>query len=444
MKRRHVIQPLVVLFALALIVGCSGSQEEPGPAETVEGVAHRLADGEPVAIWQALPASYQADVTGLVHEFASKMERNLWNKTFAVVAKLTRVLKEKRHLILQHPLVAQQVAKSGSTDIDGDWDRFVELINLFATSELADLDELAKLDIEKFLSGTGKRVTLQIAAISSLAPEGKADDLITAAAMLRSLTATVVSEEGDRATLRIDSPGEDAQTEEFVRVESKWIPVALAENWSPEMASARESLAQMSSEEMKQNEEMVLMQLSMMENVLDMLLAADTPEQFNAAVGAAMGAVMGAAMNAAMTQGVETSSSGSSSGSHSISFSETTTSSNADPGLAAPPASIGPGFTDSSGPSMGTTRNTEPLGNELIREATPSAQSSRWQKILLGDANQYVGGNLRVVAVDGLDVVAKLTDAHGDILTFEQKLSSGSMSFKLQKQEIESLHSPLR
>jgi hypothetical protein len=93
---------------------------------------------------------------------------------------------------------------------------------------------------------------------------------------------------------------------------------------------------------------------------------------------------------------------------------------------------------------MGTTRNTEPLGNELIREATPSAQSSRWQKILLGDANQYVGGNLRVVAVDGLDVVAKLTDAHGDILTFEQKLSSGSMSFKLRKQEIESLHSPLR
>jgi hypothetical protein len=62
----------------------------------------------------------------------------------------------------------------------------------------------------------------------------------------------------------------------------------------------------------------------------------------------------------------------------------------------------------------------------------------------LGSANRYVGQDLRVIAVDGLDIVAKLTSAHGDILTFEQKLSSGSMSIKLHKQEIESLHSSLR
>jgi hypothetical protein len=86
----------------------------------------------------------------------------------------------------------------------------------------------------------------------------------------------------------------------------------------------------------------------------------------------------------------------------------------------------------------------EPLRNELVREATPSAHSSGSQKIPLDYANRYVGRDLRVVAVDGLGVVATLTAAHGDMLTFEQKLGSGSMSFKLHKQEIESLHSSLR
>jgi hypothetical protein len=446
MNRRSVATLLAVVFAVAPVAGCWSSGEQLGPDETVEHVTQRLAEGHPVALWQALPASYQEDVTGLVHEFAGKMDRNLWNKTFGVVAKLTRLLREKRHLILEHPLVARHIADSGSTNIDGDWEGFVGVVDLLATSELADLDELAKLDIEAFLSGTGERLVRQVAAASSLAAEGGVGDYAASAESLREVKATVVSAEGDRATVRIEVPGEDPRTEPLVRVEGKWIPATLADGWQSQMAKARESISKMSSEEMKQEEQAMLLQLSMVEGALDTLLAAETADEFNAGVGAIMGGVMGMALGAAMNQGMEMTSGESAAGSDlSIVFTTPPGAMSPDLASAMRPAAASPDpaslRASSSATSMGTGSPLEvnPQPVDLSLEVTRRAHSIGSPAIPVGQANRFVGLTLRIVGADGLDTVAKLTKADGETLTFEQALGGGVMSFKVRKQEIESL-----
>ena len=433
MNRGRVVRLLAVVFVTALGAGCWSSGEKLGPDETVEHVAQGLAEGHPAVMWQALPASYQEDVTGLVHRFAEKMDRDLWNETFRVVAKLTRLLKEKRELILEHPLVAEKVADSGSTDVDGDWEGVVEVIDLLATSELADLDDLATLDIEAFLTGTGERLVGQIAAVSTLAPEGQVGDYLAAAESLRAVKAEVVSTDGDRATVRIEQPGQDPRTEPLVRVEGKWIPAALADGWESRMAGARESLSKMSGEEMQQNKQMVLLQLSMVEGALDTLLAAETADQFNAGVGAIMGGVMGMALGAAMSQEME------------MPVDESAGGSGAPVVFTMPPAAMSPDLvafpaSPSTTPMpMGSPPESEPPPMELSPEPTRPAPRKDSPAIPVNEANRFVGRDLRIVATDGLDVVAKLTKVDGDVLSFEQPLSSGVMSFKVRKQEIESL-----
>ena len=75
-------------------------------------VVNGLGENQPEVIWQALPASYQDDVSGLVREFAGQMEGSLWDQTFGTLATLTRVLDEKRQFVLEHPMVAEQLSKS--------------------------------------------------------------------------------------------------------------------------------------------------------------------------------------------------------------------------------------------------------------------------------------------------------------------------------------------
>jgi len=478
MNRKRVSTLLAAALAFVPLAGCWHTDQAAGPEATVEHVAHRLADGHPVAIWQALPASYQSDVSGLLHEFSGKVDRTVWNTTFVVVTKLTRLLREKQHLILAHPLVAQQIATSGSTNIEGDWNGIIKLVELLATSELANLDVLAELDIETFLRGTGWQVMNQVAALSDPATEDRSNvddkggtsaatnaethsdktsivsatsysDYLAAAESLRTVEATLISEQDDRATVRIEAEGWDARIEELVRVEGKWIPASLAEGWPRQLAELRVSIAKMSNNEAKQDVRATLLKLSMAEGVLDSLLATETTEQFNAAVGAAMGAMIRIAMQAAMNQISETAHKGSATDS-SVSIQLSTPTDPMDPieTSALSPDVIGPGLANLPAALAATSiesanpieLNSPPdsLSQPLIRRT----ETFDTPAIPLSEANRHVGQRLRVIAADGMDVVAVLSRADGDTLTFERPLSTGVMSFEMRRHEIESLHVP--
>jgi hypothetical protein len=455
----------LTVLVVATLAGCSNSEPGLGPKETVEHVAKRLAEGQPVSIWQALPASYQSDVSALLHEFSGKTDRAVWNQSFAVVAKLTRVLREKQRLILEHPWVARQVAASGSTDVEGDWNGIVGLIDLLATSELANLDELRTLDIEAFLSGTGERFMKQVTALSDLAAESLDSvvtdehtnpigtdttdntdngdshfaDYLAAAESLQSINVTLVSEEEDRAAVRIEDSGQESRTEKLVRVEGKWIPANLADAWQSQMAKARQSIAKMSSDESKQDGQATMLKLTMADGILDSLLAAETGEQFNSAIGAATGAVLGLAIQASLAQGTQPTGDEPTLGSGaSITFSDAS-----DPMRSEQPR----GDTDSGLANLPTSPATIPVESDNPPETQAIETSMNSQPsesydgpdIPMAEVDRFVGRKLRIVAADGLDLVATLAHTEGDMFTFEQPLSTGAMSFKMHRNEIKSL-----
>ena len=184
--------------------------------------------------WDALPASYQDDVTGIVHAYAANVDRELWNQGFALARRVSMMLRNKKDIILAMPKF--QAAEGFDAErVSREWDFVMAPILTIADSELANVDSLQELDVRRFLGTTGVEFMQDIIRISAFA----ADDAENKLAALGQTQATLVSRDGDNAVVQIAVPGQSPRSKPFVRVEGKWIPKDIADEWADEMDDAR-------------------------------------------------------------------------------------------------------------------------------------------------------------------------------------------------------------
>lgn len=288
-KTRRVLS--VLSLSLSLLAGPALAQGSADQA--VMAVVAGLKEDQPQVIWQALPASYQDDVSGLVREFAGQMEDSLWDQTFGTLAKLTRVLDEKRQFVLEHPAVAEQLSKSPNAEAT--YDAVVILLRTLLSSDISSLQRLSDFDGERFLATTGSQVMAQMGDLAALAPDSKETlDEIS------SLSVTLSRTEGERAWVLIEKPDEKTEEVEFVLVEGKWIPARMAEGWDSGIAGAREQLGQVDFDPAQTAQAGAM--LTMVDGAMEGLLAAQTSEQFQASVQGMIGLAMMGMMSSAGAQ----------------------------------------------------------------------------------------------------------------------------------------------
>ena len=281
----------VLSLSLSLLAGPALAQGSADQA--VMAVVAGLKEDQPQVIWQALPASYQDDVSGLVREFAGQMEDSLWDQTFGTLAKLTRVLDEKRQFVLEHPAVAEQLSKSPNAEAT--YDAVVILLRTLLSSDISSLQRLSDFDGERFLATTGSQVIAQMGDLAALAPDSKETlDEIS------SLSVTLSRTEGERAWVLIEKPDEKTEEVEFVLVEGKWIPARMAEGWNSGIAGAREQLGQVDFDPAQTAQAGAM--LTMVDGAMEGLLAAQTSEQFQASVQGMIGLAMMGMMSSAGVQ----------------------------------------------------------------------------------------------------------------------------------------------
>ncbi|MCU0874706.1 MAG: SHD1 domain-containing protein [Pirellulaceae bacterium] len=262
----------------------------PAAGDTPDAAARALQAsmeaGELRAVWDALPSSYQRDVNDLVHMFAANMDADLWRSGTGLVRKAIRVLKEKKEFILQQPALA--ASPVDTTAMIENWDPIVGVLETIAASDLADLEKLKTLDVGVFLDGTGKKIAEQLAALAKAADDKKLSltefpgvpvDAMPLAG-IGSAKFSTVKIEGDTATLRIENDGK-TEEEEVVRVDGKWLPKKMVDQWSEQMQSAKTALTTQMPESLKKNKMAVVVPMQMILGVLDQLLATKTQAEFD-------------------------------------------------------------------------------------------------------------------------------------------------------------------
>jgi hypothetical protein len=291
MTLRRITALIAITLALGFVASCGGTTKaKPRTAdETVTWVAQGLANEQPGVIWEAMPPSYQADVTSLVHEFANSMDPEVYNKVFAVAGKIVDVLKNKRDVILASSMFEQ--AQVDPEKASQNWDNVVGIFDSLVSSDLADLEKLKTADPGDLLSSTGSAMMQHAAAASKMSeddPYAKEFKAKVAAMQVEVLESTEST-----ATLRITVPDEEPEEMQMVRVEEKWVPKDMADEWSGAIAEARTKIAELGGEEFQQNKMQAMMGLGMVEAMVDQVATIESPEELDQMLQGMMGNLLG-------------------------------------------------------------------------------------------------------------------------------------------------------
>ncbi|MDF3130584.1 hypothetical protein P0Y35_15355 [Kiritimatiellaeota bacterium B1221] len=280
------------LFSLLMLSGCGGgSSSAPAPAKTADAavmqVIDSLNDNNAAGPWDMLPASYQTQLTGVKDEFATKMDPDVWNSGADLVKKLHTVLVDKKELLLASPLLESVPMKE---DLSANYDQLVAILGEVSESDLSTLEGLKNMEIGEYLRTTGSAIMAATSKIeiseTSKKPMGMNSMLNMPGKMLNT-KAELVSEDGDSAVVKMMTEGEEPQEIPFVKVEGKWIPADLVEEFPEMIAEMRESLGGF--EILPESKAQVQMGMTMISGVLDQVAAAKTQEELQ---GALMGIMM--------------------------------------------------------------------------------------------------------------------------------------------------------
>ena len=280
----------MTLAALILLFAGCGGQNAPEPAATADAaftdLAESIGQNDPAGAWHFLPDSYQSDANSLLHGFAAKMDPDLWEAGTGAYQKVEEVLRTKKELLLENPMLAQ-------VDLEDSYDSIVKVTGILGKSDLMDLNKLESADLGHILSTTGKelmRVVDETDFEGSLPMTGLDPGEIQSE--FSNMEASLISEDGDAAMVRINEEGEEGQEVPFVRVEGKWIPVEMRDDWPGMMAQAQKFIGQI--EEIPAEEKaQIMMGISTVDSVLDQMLAAKTAEEMNAVLSGAFGMIGG-------------------------------------------------------------------------------------------------------------------------------------------------------
>lgn len=254
-------------------------------------LANAVSEADGGALWEALPASYQADVNDLAHLAATKIDPEVYDGAFSIVERIGGIVDSKQGFIVNTQLAGEKTAEQ-KAELEQALPAAAEFIQTLSSSTLAKSAGLQSFDGQAFFDETVSKLLKQIDGIAQLG----GDDVTFSLADLKNMAVKVIEVEGDSAKLETTVPGESPAIELYTKVEDRWIPADMAAEWKAKIAEAKAQLESITEEQMQQSKQQAQMVMGMFDGVLKNLEAASTQESFDQALQGAMGPLMGLMM----------------------------------------------------------------------------------------------------------------------------------------------------
>lgn len=256
------------------------------PDEAIRTVMTEFANGNGGILWQAMPASYQNDITDLMHLAGSKIDPEIYDQSFATIAHFAEVLDQQQVFILNSTFMQQQSAEQLAR-LEAALPSIVGLIETFVTSDLASANGLLHFDGQAFFDTTVSQFTEYCEALAQLAGEASVFSGYDQAVL-------AVLEANDlEATVQMTVPGQASYQAVFTRVEQRWVPADIASEWPATIAQAIANLEATSVDTMRTQKPQIMAALTMMDGVLTQIAAAETQAQFDQSLKGAIMPLMG-------------------------------------------------------------------------------------------------------------------------------------------------------
>ena len=274
---------IVALFFTACDAGVSSTEftipDEPSAA--IQTIADEMLTGNYSILWRVMPASYQADVNAIAQLAGAKVDPEIYDKSFGLVGRFAKVADKQKSFILNTKLGGEQSAEQVA-EIEAAWPSIVGFVQTIATSSISSSAGLRAFDGQVFSEQTLPvlfKYSNDLAALS--------DEENPFGSLEFDSLKTVVSTD-TTAVIEITFTNGDVETEDFAKVENRWVPAEMAINWSTQMADVKKQLEAISSEEMAKNKPQIMGMITMLDGILTELEEAETQEQFDQALRGAM------------------------------------------------------------------------------------------------------------------------------------------------------------
>ncbi len=281
------------LTASALLFSaCSKPAQDAIPAApdaAIQTVITEFAQGNGGILWQAMPATYQSDVTTLVKLAGTKVDAEVYDKSFATIGRLAEVVNQQKAFILGSSFLEGRSAEE-MAELETALPSVVGVINTLTQSELASSTGLLNFDGQAFFDTTVSKIAGYAEALAVMAGEEY---------VLSDYVNTVVSvvESDDlTATLLTTLPGQEPVEQAFTKVEDRWVPTDIASEWAAQIAEGTAELEATSAEDIAAQKPQIMGVLTMVDGVLTQIAAAETQEQFDQSLQGAMMPLMGLMM----------------------------------------------------------------------------------------------------------------------------------------------------
>jgi len=252
--------------------------DEKSAAGAILKTLRALEAGNLIEAYDFLPPSYQSDLDGLVHEFADRMDPEIWSRLIRTSRKSLEMLRTKKDLILALDLFRDRPEVESYRK---HWDSTLQLLQSLAESDSTELGKLKQATARSLLPGQNS-ATLQHFDVIGAALGANL------ARQFQGVTVTPVRNDGADQVVALRGPHDTEATEiVYVQHEGRWLPKSLVDHWSRGIEADRAWLERLPAR-IKAIKPQLLDGLSQADEILDQLLAANNREQFEQAAGPAI------------------------------------------------------------------------------------------------------------------------------------------------------------
>lgn len=280
-------------FAAFYLSACSAESTTPteveipdAPDAAVETIAKELIDGNGGILWRAMPGSYQADVNAIAQLAGTKVDAEIYDRSFGLVGRLAEVADKQKVFILNTKLGGEQPAEQ-IAKVEAAWPSIIGFVNAIADSSISSSEGLQSFDGQAFCDRTVSALVVYMKDLSALSGEANPLEFGT----VKILESTDLT-----AMLEMTSSDGTVETEAFNKVENRWVPTDMASQWAANMADSKAKLEAISPEEIAKNKPQIMGMITMFEGIFTQIEAAETQEQFDQALQGAMMPIMGLMM----------------------------------------------------------------------------------------------------------------------------------------------------
>lgn len=194
----------------------------------LKSVDDQVRAGHVMAIYDALPPAYRADVTSIVTEAANKIDGPGWQATVGTLHEFGDAIVTHQRWFLSHPRITQ-LPIDALEMVEGELLTIAGALRSGLSPDVSNLQTLQSGGFEKWMKQFDAATADYIAQTYRMSNAANR-------------TVTVESETAEAAVVTIDASGGKSKVT-FQNVDGFWVPKSMADKWTDDVAAIKQTIA---------------------------------------------------------------------------------------------------------------------------------------------------------------------------------------------------------